>query len=42
MSSFFLKFRHSFDFVNHSYDYRPNWTLLVSITIINEGDNVVM
>ena len=42
MFSFFLKFRHSFDFVNHSYDYRPNWTLLVRITIINEGDNVVM
>ena len=23
----------SSDFVNHSYDYRPNWTLLRSITI---------
>ena len=25
----------SSDFVNHSYDYRPNWTLLSPITIIN-------
>ena len=23
------------DFVNHSYDYRPNWTSLSPITIIN-------
>ena len=29
-------------FVNHSYDYRPNWTPLGPITIINEGDNVVV
>ena len=27
----------SFNFVNHSYDYRPNWTLLSPITIINRG-----
>ena len=26
---------HSSDFVNHSYDYRPNWTPLGPITIIN-------
>ena len=25
----------SSDFVNHSYDYRPNWTPLSPITIIN-------
>ena len=25
----------SSDFVNHSYDYRPNWTPLGPITIIN-------
>ena len=24
----------SSDFVNHSYDYRPNWTPLIPITII--------
>ena len=24
-------------FVNHSYDYRPNWTPLGPITIINRG-----
>ena len=27
------RFRSS-DFVNHSYDYKPNWTLLSPITII--------
>ena len=26
------------DFVNHSYDYRLNWTPLSSITIINHWD----
>ena len=25
----------SFDFVNHSYDYRPKWATLDSIIIIN-------
>ena len=25
----------SSNFANHSYDYRANWTLLISITIIN-------
>ena len=25
----------SFDFVNHSYDYRPKWAPLDSIIIIN-------
>ena len=25
----------SFNFVNHSYDYRPNWTPLGPITIVN-------
>ena len=25
----------TYDFVNHSYDYRPNWTPLISVTIIN-------
>ena len=27
----------SSDFVNHSYDYRPNWTPLGPITIINHN-----
>ena len=27
----------SFDFVNHSYDYRPNWTPLSPVTITNTG-----
>ena len=26
--------KRSSDFVNHSYDYRPNWTPLSPITII--------
>ena len=25
------------DFVNHSYDYRPNWTTLSPIIIINSN-----
>ena len=25
----------TYDFVNHSYDYRPNWTPFGSVTIIN-------
>ena len=25
----------SYDFVNHSYDFRPNWTPLGPVTIIN-------
>ena len=29
----------SSDFVNHSYDYRPNWTTRCPITIINEEKN---
>ena len=39
MSSFFLEFCHSFDwlsnFVNYSYNYRPNRTPLGPITITN-------
>ena len=27
----------SSDFVNHSYDYRPNWTPLSPVTITNSG-----
>ena len=27
----------SSDFINHSYDYRPNWTPLGPITIINHN-----
>ena len=27
----------SSDFVNHLYDYRPNWTPLSPITIINQA-----
>ena len=27
----------SSDFVNHSYDYRPNWTPLSPITIMNNS-----
>ena len=26
----------SSDFVNHSYDYKPNWTPLAPITIMNQ------
>ena len=26
------------DFVNHSYDYRPNWTPLSPVTITNDID----
>ena len=29
----------SSDFVNHSYDYRPNWTPLNPITIMNTINN---
>ena len=29
----------SSDFVNHSYDYRPNWTPLSPITIMNIINN---
>ena len=31
----------SSDFVNHSYDYRPNWTPLSPITIINKSRHCV-
>ena len=31
----------SFDFVNHSCDYRPNWTPLSPITIINFWQHLV-
>ena len=32
----------SSDFVNHSYDYRPNWTPLSPITIINHYYNKIL
>ena len=32
----------SSDFVNHSYDYRPNWTSLSPITIINNHNDMIM
>ena len=28
------------DFVNHSYDYWPNWTPLSPITIIKQGKTI--
>ena len=30
----------SFDFINHSYDYRPNWTPLNPMTITDICDTV--
>ena len=30
----------SFDFVDHSYDYRPNWTTRCPVTIINTVTNI--
>ena len=32
----------SSDFVNHSYDYRPNWTPLSPITITNHNYNNIL
>ena len=30
------------DFVNHSYDYRPNWTPLSPVTITNHNYNKIL
>ena len=30
------------DFVNHLYDYRPNWTPLSPITITNDREYVLL
>jgi len=30
------------DFVNHSYDYRPNWTPLIPVTITNNTEYIIL
>ena len=32
----------SSDFVNHSYDYRPNWTPLSPVTITNSSITIIL
>ena len=40
INCYILHYRSSY-FVNHSYDYRPNWTPLSPITIINRNYNKI-